>query len=397
MKKTLITLMLLALTAVAWSQDNKERIAELDSIGIMQFNNQQYDEALTTFQQELSLIQQEYGENDSLYVDDLAVISRCYFRQKAYKKALETGLKAAEIYGNHYSKDNVYYANLLDNVSLYYSSVDDLANAEKCSDEAVKIYYKYFTNDRHMGGTLAHAAEIKYSLDKFAEAVALQEHALTLIENDEGVHSDHYLNELKYMKMYYDEVDNTAKVEEMEALEAQLKDEMEHGFVPPLVEFKTAEKCREHNEDAYYCSLYYLNHYLNADKMGQAAQYIQTWSLASPDVDMIFGEAEVKWVNEKKNVVYMIAYMAACTTFALTHDPVDPLEQYKSAIIDMVNYYSANKELTGEVEAFEEYINLFNKDPKKLTDRLEKDYAAFQKASDKGKTTKITTNTESEQ
>ena len=89
--------------------------------------------------------------------------------------------------------------------------------------------------------------------------------------------------------------------------------------------------------------------------------------------------------------------MAACTTFALTHEPVDPLEQYTSAIIDMVNYYSANKELTGEVEAFEEYISLFNKDPKKLTDRLEKDYAAFQKASDKGKTTKLTTSTESEQ
>ena len=57
MKKTLITLMLLAMTVVAWSQGNKERIAELDSIGIMQFNNQQYDEALTTFPQELSLIQ----------------------------------------------------------------------------------------------------------------------------------------------------------------------------------------------------------------------------------------------------------------------------------------------------------------------------------------------------
>ena len=89
--------------------------------------------------------------------------------------------------------------------------------------------------------------------------------------------------------------------------------------------------------------------------------------------------------------------MAACTKFALTHEPVDPLDQYKSAIIDMVNYYSANKELTGEVEAFEEYINLFNKDPKKLTDRLEKDYAAFQKAADKGKTTKITSRDENEQ
>lgn len=397
MKKTLITLMLLAMTAVAWSQDNKERIAELDSIGIMQFNNQQYDEALTTFQQELSLIQQEYGENDSLYVDDLAVISRCYFRQKAYKKALETGLKAAEIYGNHYSKDNVYYANLLDNVSLYYSSVDDLANAEKYSDEAVKIYYKYFTNDRHMGGTLAHAAEIKYSLDKFAEAVALQEHALTLIENDEGVHSDHYLNELKYMKMYYDEVDNTAKVEEMEALEAQLKDEMEHGFVPPLVEFKTAEKCREHNEDAYYCSLFYLHHYLSNEKMQQAARYIHAWSMASPDVMVYFGEAEAKWAADEKNYGYLIAYLAACTKYALTHDdPIDPEKQYQVAIIDILNYYSANKEISGEVPAFEEYIKLYEKSPDKLYDRIKKDYNKFQKEKDKGNGTVITTREDKE-
>ncbi len=397
MKKTLITLMLLAMAAVAWSQDNKERILELGKIAGEQFRNQQYDEALTNYQQSLALVQKDYGENDSLCVSLLAIISRCYHRQNAHKMALETGLKAAEIYGNHYSKDNVFYANLLDNNSLYYTLTKDYVNAEKCSDEALKIFYKYFTNDNDMAITLTHAAEIKHLLGKYKEAVALQEHALSLIENVEGTHTNHYISELKYLIKYYNSVENTEKTEELEALKDQLEEELKTGFVPPLVEFKTAEKCREHNEDAYYCSLYYLNHYLNADKMGQAAQYIQSWSMSSPDVMMIFGEPEAKWGNEKKNVVYMIAYMAACTKFALTHDPVDPLEQYKSAIIDMVNYYSANKELTGEVEAFEEYISLFKKDPKKLTDRLEKDYAAFQKAADKGKTTKLTTSTESEQ
>ena len=397
MKKTFITLLMLSMTVVAWSQDNKARIEELGNIAGEHFRNQEYDEALSTYQQELALIQKEYGENDSLCVDVLAVISRCYFRQNAHKMALEAGLKAMDIYGNHFSKENVYYANLLDNVALYYTGVKDYANAEKCSDEALNIYYKFFTNDRHMGGTLAHAAEIKYTLGKYDEAVPLQEHALSVIENDEGTHSKHYMNELKYMKMYYDKVGNTAKLEEIEALEEQLEDELEHGYVPPLVEFNTAEKCREHNEDAYYCSLYYLSHYLNNEKMQQAAQYIHTWSLSSPDVMMIFGEAEAKWCNEQKNAVYMIAYMAACTKYALSHDPVDPDEQYKDAIIDVLNYYSANKEITGEVEAFEEYINLYKKGSDKLIDRLEKDYAAFQKAADKGKTTKITTSTESEQ
>ena len=395
MKKTTITLMLLFLTCIAWAQDNKTRIAELGKIAGDQFRNQQYDDALTNYQKGLSLIQKEYGENDSLYVDMLAVVSRCYYRQKAYKMALESGLKAADIYGNHYSKDNVYYANLLDNVALYYTCVNDLANAEKCSDEALKIYYKFFTNDRHMGGTLSHAAEIKYSLGKYAEAVALQEHALTLIENDEGAHSNHYLNELKYMKMYYDKVGNTAKVEEMETLESQLEDEMEHGYVPPLLEFKTAEKCREHNADAYYCSLYYLNHYLSAEKMQQAAHYIHAWSLASPDVMVYIGEAETKWATDEKNYGYLIAYLAACTKYALSHDPVVPVEQYSNAIVDVLNYYRANKEITGEVPAFEEYIKLYKKDPEKLFERLRKDYEALQKAKDQGKGATISTREDS--
>ena len=419
MKKTMITLMLLTLTSIAWAQDNNvqdsvtvaaqdsvsadiaetqnPRIMELDNQALRQFANKEYNEALATSLEELELIKKDESENYRGQAFLLAFISRCYFRQNSYKKAVEYGLKSAELYGEKCSSDDIQYANLIDNVALYYTCLEDYEKAEKYSDEAVKIHNKYFANDKEMGGVLAHAAEIKFSLGKYTEAVALQEHALSVIENDEGTHSDHYLNELKYMKTYYEKVGNTIKLKEMEELEEQLQEEVEHGYVPPLVEFKTAEKCREHNEDAYYCSLFYLHHYLSNEKMQQAARYIHAWSMASPDVMVYFGEAEAKWAADEKNYGYLIAYLAACTKYALTHDdPIDPEKQYQVAIIDILNYYSANKEISGEVPAFEEYIKLYEKSPDKLYDRIKKDYNKFQKEKDKGNGTVITTREDKE-
>ena len=402
MKKTMITLMLLALTSIAWAQDNPSvavqdsavvdiaatqnpRIIELDNKALRQFANKEYNEALATALEELELIKKEESENYRGQAFLLAFISRCYFRQNVYKKAVEYGLKSAELYGEKCSSDDIQYANLIDNVALYYTCLEDFEKAEKYSDEAVKIHNKYFVNDKEMGGVLAHAAEIKYSLGKFNEAVPLQEHALSVIENDEGTHSEHYLNELKYMKKYYEKVGNTTKLEEMEALEEKLQDEVENGYVPPLVDFKTAEKCREHNEDAYYCSLYFLHHYLSNEKMSQAARYIHAWTIASPDVMVYFGEAEAKWAADEKNYGYLIAYLAACTKYALTHeDPIDSEKQYQVAIIDILNYYSVNKEITGEVPAFEEYIKLYEKSPDKLYERIRKDHVKLQKEVDKG-------------
>ena len=389
MKKFLITMLLLCAASNAMTQDNRVTITALDSIGIAQFRNKQYDEALATFQKELELVKQEYGENDSVCIQLLATISRCYFRQNTPSKALEMGLKAAETYATHYNDSNVYYANLLDNNALYYSSINKLEEAEKCSDKAVASHFNHFSNDRDMAATLAHAAEIKYHLGKQKEAVALQEHALNLIENDEGSHSQHYLNELDYMKTYYEGTGNSTKAQETDSLRAKLKNEMDYGYVPPLIKFDTAEKCREHNADAFYCCRYYLKHYLNADKMNVAAQYIFTWSMRSPDVSVEFGAPESKWMGNEKNTPYLIAYMAACTLYALSNNPVELDQQYSKGITDMLNYYMANKELTGEVPEFEEYLKLHKKSPDKFFERLAKDYEAFAKAKGQGKVGKV--------
>ena len=212
MKRVLFILLMAIATTVGYSQTLKERLAsfdnsvfvekvmELDSLSLEHFYNKEYDEALDAAQKELDALQKAFGADDTICVNVLAFISRCYFRQGAAKKALEYGLKSAELYGEKCSRENIAYANLIDNVALYYTTLEDYKNAEKYSDEAVRIHNKYFVNDKEMGGVLAHAAEIKSILGKIDEAVPLQEHALSVIENDEGNHSEHYLNELKYMK-----------------------------------------------------------------------------------------------------------------------------------------------------------------------------------------------------
>jgi len=400
MKRLLFILLLAITTTVGYSQtqnirerlavlDNKvvvDRILELDSLGLYHFYNKEYNEALDASLKELDLLQKAFGADDTICVNELAFISRCYFRQGANKKALEYGLKSAELYGEKCSKENVKYANLIDNVALYYTNVEDYKNAEKYSDEAVRIHSKYFVNDKEMGGVLAHAAEIKSILGKIDEAVPLQEHALSVIENAEGNHSEHYINELKYMKRYYTEAGNKEKAEETNALLEQLQEERKRGYVPPLVDFNTPEKCREHNEDAYYCSLYFLNHYLDAPKMSQAARYIFNWAANAPDVDVFLGEPETKWLNNDKNYAFVIAYMAACNKYALTHNPVDPEEQYVTAYTDLLNYYEVNKEkgLTEEIEAFEEYIKLYKKKPEKMFDKIRSGFKPAKKAIESG-------------
>lgn len=112
------------------------------------------------------------------------------------------------------------------------------------------------------------------------------------------------------------------------------------------------------------------------------------FTMNSDEVNVIFGIPESKWVGEEKNVVYLAAYSAANIVYALTVDEIDPAEQYLYSICKTIDFYSANKKLTGEVPHFEEYLALFQKDSDKLIDRINKDYKAFAKEQKKGNVTK---------
>lgn len=67
--------------------------------------------------------------------------------------------------------------------------------------------------------------------------------------------------------------------------------------------------------------------------------------------------------------------MAAIIKYSIENeDSTFSPDMYHDAFIDMLNYYIANRELTGKVKSLEKYINAYNKGPEELDEMINKAY-----------------------
>lgn len=393
--KTLLALLMIMTliqgSLFAQQSDYLQQTTKADAL----FMEKNYAASLEGYKQVISQLEQAGLQTDSLYFSSWNMTSRCHFRMQHYGEATTAAKRAAELYAIQRGDSTLTYALLLDNLSIYSMNADYLDEAEQYSTKALQIYYKLLPNNMDMRATLIHAAEIKSLLKKYDEAIALHQHALNLIAEIEGEHTNDYVNEMSYLAKYYNMAGQKEKAAEVESEVEHLKEEMENGYVPILTHFDSAEKCLEYRVDAYYCCCYYLKHYLSADRMNEAAQYIMDWTMATDEVTIIIGEAETKWMADSVGTVYLIAYLAGTAMYALENpDNKNSLEQYSEGIIAMLNYYSANKQITGEVSAFEDYLKLYAKSKDALFGRIEKDYKKFNKAAKKSETQMVNTRKE---
>lgn len=384
----LLIMALMPCTLLAQQSDYLQQTSKADAL----FMEQDYAASLEGYRQVITQLEKAGLQADSLYSSSWNMVGRCHFRMQNYGEATAAAKRATELYAAQQGDTTLVYALMLDNLSIYCMNADRMEEAEQYSAKALQIYYRLLPNNMDMRATLIHGAEIKALLKKYDEAITLHQHALNIIAEIEGDHTSDYVNELAYLAKYYNDAGQKERASEVEAQVSRLKEEIENGYVPPLTHFDSAEKCLEHRVDAYYCSRYYLKHYLSADRMNEAAQYIMNWTMATDELTVIIGEPETKWMADQKNSVYLIAYLAGTSMYALENpDNKNSQEQYKEGIIAMLNYYTANKEITGEVPAYEDYLKLYAKDKKDLFARIEKDYKAFNKAVKKNETQMVST------
>lgn len=384
----LLIMALIPCTLLAQQPDYLQQTTKADA----QFMEQDYAASLEGYRQVINQLEKAGMQSDSLYYSSWNMVGRCHFRLQNYGEATAAAKRATELYAAQQGDTTLVYALMLDNLSLYCMNADRLEEAEQYSTKALQIYYRLLPNDMDMRATLIHGAEIKASLKKYDEAITLHQHALNIIAEIKGEHTSDYVNELAYLVKYYNQAGQKEKANEVEAEVTLLKEAMENGYVSALTHFDSAEKCLEHRVDAYYCCRYYLKHYLNANRMNEAAQYIMDWTMATNELTVIIGEPESTWMAVPKNSVYLIAYLAGTAMYALENpDNKNTQEQYSEGIIAMLNYYTANKEITGEVPAFEDYLKLYAKDEKDFHARIEKDYKVFNKAVKKNETQMVST------
>lgn len=366
-KKVLLTIVALCCMVSVWSQTDemtKEQAGKLNSVTIKLMEQKRYDDAIKTKERELTILKTLYGETDSTYIKQLAFSAKLYYRAEQPQEAIRVIEKAANLYADNVSSSDALYACYLDNLSLYQSSNNEYDKAKENSRKALTIYEKLGRNDYDLAVILMHMAETSHYCGESQEALKYEIRSLNIVKKLYGEHSDEYIGELPFLQKYYQAVDDEKNAQRVGEKIEKLKKEKEDGFVdlPELIEFKSAELCHEHNDDALKCIQYYLTHTIRAPQMDQAAQYIMAWSMASGDINIVIGEEVGSLASSKESMPYLVGFIAAYSYVCLRENVKDLNEAQLMNVFDiLLQFYEPNSSLTGKVELLEKYLKLQEK------------------------------------
>ena len=367
MKRMLLIIAAMMLFLPAWCQTDeiaRQQADKLDSVTVKLMNQKRYEDAIKTKERELAILKALYGEKDTTYIKQFAFSAKLYYRNEQPDMAAKIVEQAAQLYANNVSNSDALYAFYLDNLSLYQSSNNEYDRAKENSRKALTIYEKLGQQDFDLAIILMHMAETSHYCGESQEALKYEIRSLNIIKKLCGEHSDEYIGELPFLQKYYQAVNDEKNAQRVGEKIEKLQKEKDDGFVdlPELIEFKSAELCHEHNDDALKCIQYYLTHTIRASQMEQAAQYIMAWSIASGDVNIVIGEEVGSLASSKESMPYLVGFMAAYSYVCLRENVKDLNEAQLMDVFDiLLQFYEPNSSLTGKVELLDKYLKLKEK------------------------------------
>ena len=368
MKRMLLIIAAMMLFLSAWCQTDeitRKQADKLDSVTVKLMNQKRYEDAIKTKERELAILKALYGEKDTTYIKQFVFSAKLYYRNEQPDMAAKIIEQAAQLYADNVSNSDALYAFYLDNLSLYQSSNNEYDKAKENSRKALTIYEKLGQQDFDLAIILMHMAETSHYCGESQEALKYEIRSLNIIKKLCGEHSDEYIGELPFLQKYYQAVGDEKNAQRVGEKIEKLQKEKDDGFVdlPELIEFKSAELCHEHNDDALKCIQYYLTHTIRASQMEQAAQYIMAWSIASGDVNIVIGEEVGSLAASKESMPYLVGFMAAYSYVCLRDNVKDLNEAQLMDVFDiLLQFYEPNSSLTGKVELLDKYLKLKEKD-----------------------------------
>ena len=367
MKRMLLIIAAMMLFLSAWCQTDeftRQQADKLDSVTVKLMNQKRYEDAIKTKERELAILKALYGEKDTTYIKQFAFSAKLYYRNEQPDMAAKIVEQAAQLYADNVSNSDALYAFYLDNLSLYQSSNNEYDKAKENSRKALTIYEKLGQQDFDLAIILMHMAETSHYCGESQEALKYEIRSLNIIKKLCGEHSDEYIGELPFLQKYYQAINDEKSAQRVGEDIEKLQKEKDDGFVdlPELIEFKSAELCHEHNDDALKCIQYYLTHTIRASQMEQAAQYIMAWSIASGDVNIVIGKEVGSLASSKESMPYLVGFMAAYSYVCLRDNVKDLNEAQLMDVFDiLLQFYEPNSSLTGKVELLDKYLKLKEK------------------------------------
>lgn len=384
-KRVFLAVVALLLPFVCLAQDTEEQASpflQLVSQFYTAYSDNKFSTAADLGEKLAQSCDTVTSENtDSLYAGIQMALGRCYFRLNRYEKAALAADKGAERLKAKGMSHDLTYVFLRDNAGLYYLSDKQYEKGLERSMEALKVLSDYpdkeVSNDMQV--IYSHLGDGYYGIGKYQDAIVYQIKALNISEKLNGKHSEDYINELGYLAKYYESAGEDKKAEAVNDDIDKLQRETEDGQVDlpdaDTRDLSTTELCHKYSYEAYRCASYYLDHYLSNTHIDQCAKYIITWLASTKDVNASLGKIETELFSNNKTKGYAVAYMAGVIKYGIDNeDSTFTPEMYNSAFIDMLNYYIANRELTGKVKVLDKFIDAYNKGRDELDEMIQKNY-----------------------
>ncbi|MBM6992394.1 MAG: tetratricopeptide repeat protein [Prevotella sp.] len=377
MKKKHLSLLFLCLMTTLSTFAQRAQTLALDSTANRLFMEKNYEKSLAIRKIQLNRLKSEVGDSSYDYIMRLIQVGKCYYRMMQPEKAEEAAQQVVDLYGQYKSTSDEEYAFALDNLALYQGSLKKSAEGLKNAEKALEIYQNFYKHNHDIAIMYAHVAELAHDNGDNAKAIRQELMSLNVFKNLYGEHSEDYISEARYLQKYYEANGDKEKAKALADRLETLEKETKEGVVdlPKPMEFTSDAVAHEHNNDARRCAEYYLTHYINANKMNDAAAYIMAWSQATSDSHVVIGENEGKLINNSKTLCYGVAYIAGCSLYALKTGMADfTFDTFQSAMVDMLNFYNANKKITGEVKYLEQYVKAYGKGADNLVALLKKNF-----------------------
>ncbi len=193
-----------------------------DSLRQQYQNKESFDTALVYANQALTLVEKQYGKNDTLYADMLYGIMMVYGHSGNLKKSIEYGLQEKEIREKMQGKEHSAYGGIIGDLAYLYSSIGQHDKALPLHIEALENTKKSLGKEHSQYGIyLSNLAILYDNMGNYKKALPLFLEALENCEKSLGKEHSNYgtlLNNLAGLYQYIGQYDKALPLY-IEALE----------------------------------------------------------------------------------------------------------------------------------------------------------------------------------
>jgi len=336
--------------------DSAAKAIEKEALSL--FEQRNYGQALVRYESAANMRQKMSTEKDTIYEMDLLFQGKCYFHLKKIEEAVNKAEKLVDYYATNFSKTDFKYAFYIDNLGLYQASMGNFADAEKNSREAVGIYEKQMKNDDNLAVMLEHLAEDCNGNGKPSEAINHEIRALNILKTIYGEHSESYLEEIIYLKKYYENNNNADKAQKLQEIIDKLTKESDETSIKIPEMFATPERCHIYNSDALLGAKQYLDCDLKKIDESEISLGILLWTKTSADITIkVDSTMAPLFLDNNDDHPIFVAFMAAVTEYDLEHH----MKKIDTTGLKLVKqrvegFYRRNKATLGKCREIEKWF-----------------------------------------